>query len=67
MVVGGAPFITDAEGIRLGGSASVTLFPVWAEFWAAVEPGTKLFAFDGPKLFGTAVVTEVVAPAPDRP
>jgi hypothetical protein len=55
--VGGAPLITDDEGIPLGGTASVTLSPVWAEFWAGVEPGTKLFAFEGPKLVGTAVVT----------
>ncbi|MDX6437497.1 MAG: hypothetical protein QOF45_80 [Gaiellaceae bacterium] len=62
--VGGAPLTTDnGEGIALGETAAVQLFPVWPDFWKNVKAGTALFAFEGPKLVGTAVATEVVPPS----
>ena len=61
--IGGAPLTTDnSEGIGLGETTAVRLFPIWPEFWDAVEVGAALFAFEGAKLVGTAVVTDVVPP-----
>jgi translation elongation factor EF-Tu-like GTPase len=60
----GAPVVIDsAERVEPGESAQVRLFPIWAEFWADVNVGTELFAFEGVRLVGRAVVTDVVAPA----
>jgi translation elongation factor EF-Tu-like GTPase len=59
----GAPvLVDDAERVEPGESAPIRLFPMWPEFWANVEIGTQLFAFEGSHLVGTAVVTEVHRP-----
>ena len=50
------------DGIELGETAAVRLFPLWLEFWRDVEVGSELYAFEGPKLAGKAVVTEIVPP-----
>ena len=60
----GAPLLMDsASQLEPGESAEVRLFPFWREFWTDVKVGTELFAFEGARLVGTAVVTEVVPPA----
>lgn len=60
----GAPVAIDsAERIEPGETADVRLFPVWAEFWEGVTVGTRLFAFEGAHLVGSAIVTRLVDPA----
>jgi hypothetical protein len=62
--VGGAPLITESgHGIELGETVAVRLFPFWREFFEGASVGTELFAFEGAKLVGKAVVTEIVPPA----
>ena len=59
----GAPLVIDsAEGVAPGDCAEVLLFPMWPEFWEGVTPGTQLFAFEGLRVVGRAVVTAVVPP-----
>jgi translation elongation factor EF-Tu-like GTPase len=59
----GAPVVIDSvERIEPGAKAEVRLFPMWPEFWVGVEVGTELFAYEGARLVGTAVVTEVIPP-----
>ncbi len=59
----GAPMVTDnVECLALGDSTAVRLFPMWPPFWMAVVPGSRLFAFEGAKAVGMAIVTEVVPP-----
>jgi len=66
--VGGAPMATDTGGgVGLGETAAVRLFPIWPEFWKDAEVGNELFAFEGPKLVGKAVVTEIVPPETTDP
>ena len=62
--VGGAPLITESgQGIELGETVAVRLFPFWREFFEGASVGTELFAFEGAKLVGKAVITEIVPPA----
>jgi translation elongation factor EF-Tu-like GTPase len=59
----GAPVVIDDDArVAPGDSAPVCLFPMWPEHWEGVKPGTELFAFEGARLVGTAVVTEVIPP-----
>ena len=55
------------ERVELGETVGVRLFPIWPGFWENVEVGNELFAFEGPKLVGKAVVTEVVPPTMPEP
>ena len=62
--IGGAPQTTEnGQGIELGETAAVRLFPFWREFFEDASVGTELFAFEGVKLVGKAVITEIVPPA----
>ena len=62
--IGGAPLTTEnGQGIELGETVAVRLFPLWREFFEDVAVGTELFAFEGVKLVGKAVVTEIVPPS----
>jgi translation elongation factor EF-Tu-like GTPase len=66
--VGGAPMATDAgERVEPGETVGVRLFPIWPGFWANVDVGNELFAFEGTKLVGKAVVTGIVAPTMSEP
>lgn len=61
--VSGASLMTDSGGsVAPGESAEVRLFPMYPEFWAGATPGTQLFAFEGLRLVGRAVVTAVIPP-----
>ena len=46
-----------------GETAVVRLFPIWREFFEDASVGTELFAFEGVKPVGKAVITEIVPPA----
>ena len=60
----GAPLTTEnGQGIELGETVAVRLFPFWREFFEDVTVGAELFAFEGIRLVGKAVVTEIVPPA----
>jgi translation elongation factor EF-Tu-like GTPase len=60
---GGAAAVIESGGtIAPGETADVRLFPMWPEFFAGVAPGAQLFAFEGPRVVGQAVITDVVEP-----
>lgn len=62
--VGGAPLTTeDGRGVEQGETVAVRLFPLWREFFEGASVGTELFAFEGLKLVGKAVITEIIPPA----
>jgi hypothetical protein len=59
----GAPLLIDSgETVAPGEGAEVRLFPMYPDFWTSVTPGTQLFAFEGLRLVGRAVVTAVIPP-----
>jgi translation elongation factor EF-Tu-like GTPase len=60
---GGAPVVIEGDAsIAPGETADVRLFPISPEFFADVAPGTQLFAFEGRRVVGRAIVTDVVEP-----